>query len=139
VSNPYAALPEDAWASPAPEPVPPPPVDRFAHLGEFMDKLVRPTYRRYLSGSRLWCDHWFHHAEAVAYLHAIWRAYEHMKREDEHTGTALWIRDHLYPCLDRLMDPDGAFKLCGEAHAGGDDGLQPLPSIAWEQGLFDNL
>lgn len=146
MTNPYAELPEDAWAAPVPVPAPvpaeeaeAPPVNRYANVGVFVDELIRPTYRRFLGGKAVWCAHWFRHPEAVTRLHKLWRAFEHLARaENEGDGTAgaVWVRDFLDPCLDRLMDPDGAFRFCKDKHS---DELEQLPGSAWEPGLFDNL
>jgi hypothetical protein len=142
--NPYEQLPADAWAAPTPAPppapeAPEPPAPVFANVGVFVDELLRPTYMRFVGSARLWCPHWFRHAEAVTRLHKLWRAFEHLARaEEEGDGTAgaVWIRDFLDPCLDRIMDPEGPFQFCKDGHA---EEHKPLPGAAWEPGLFDNL
>jgi hypothetical protein len=79
---------------------------QFADVGEFVDQLLVPTYRRLLTETRLWCARWWLHGEAIARLEGVWRAYERMRVEDEWTGVSAWQRDfldyHLVCCRRRM-------------------------------------
>ncbi|MGI8558855.1 MAG: DUF4913 domain-containing protein [Solirubrobacteraceae bacterium] len=43
--------------------------------------------------TRVWCPQWWRHAEAVARLESLWRAWEHL-RHDAAPGLSVWFRDH---------------------------------------------
>jgi hypothetical protein len=134
-------LDPDVWADPpgVPEPLEPPAdpdpdglVLQFSDVGEFVEQLLRPVYRRRLGADRLWCAHWFLHAEAVARLEGVWRAYERLRVEDEWTGISTWQRDFLDYHLGVLMDSAGPFQLCLDGHVD----LPPLPGVPPPAGMF---
>ncbi len=59
-----------------------------------MQEWLFPVYRRSVLGhDRVWCPQWWRHAEAVARLESLWRAWEHL-RQDAATGLSVWFRDH---------------------------------------------
>ena len=64
-----------------------------------------------LGHDRVWCPQWWRHAEAVARLEALWRAWEHL-RQDAATGLSVWFRDHADHHMTILLDADGPFKGC---------------------------
>jgi hypothetical protein len=105
---------------------------QVADVGEFVDQLLVPTYRRRLTATRLWCARWWLHEEAIARLEGVWRAYERMRVEDEWTGVSAWQRDFLDYHLNVLQAADGPFQLCIHGHVD----LEPLPNEARPAGLF---
>jgi hypothetical protein len=100
----------------------------FPDLLTFVHDYLAPMYRRNLSGPGVtWCPEWWNHAEAIARLEALWRAWEFL-RLDAHTGMSVWFRDHADHHMAVLLNADGPFKGCKpEAHAA--DRLKPLPLI----------
>lgn len=108
----------------------------YATLDAFVRDLLAPTYRRPVDGrNRCWCPQWWRHAEAIARLEALWRAWEHL-RLDPATGTSVWFRDHADHHMTVLLDPDaGPFKYCGP-DKGHSARLEPLPLEDPPAGLF---
>lgn len=156
--NPWLQAQADEWAAPAPDAGveasadPSAGLDVSAEAGqrrpqlvyrnvaEFVAELLAPTYRRHLTsgGGRVWCAYWWRHAEAIARLEALWRAWEHLRTPqlggDEWLGNAIWWRDYADPCMDRLTALGGPFRHCTEEHT---NRLQPLPYQPPPAGLFD--
>jgi len=106
---------DDGWDEPDPAPEQDPaeaPELVYPSLEEwFSDFLVELYFRDLGHGSRLWCPQWWLHAEAVYRLDALWRSWEHLRR-DGALGPSIWLRDHLDPHMTQLMAPDGPFKGC---------------------------
>jgi Domain of unknown function (DUF4913) len=86
-----------------------------------------------------WCPEWWQHAEAVARLEALWRAWEFL-RLDGTTGPSVWWRDHLEPHLGLLLDIERSpFAECGEDRGHNtalDDILPPLKIAAAPPGWW---
>jgi Domain of unknown function (DUF4913) len=102
----------DEQEAPAPELV-------YATVEDFVREQLAPMYRRSLEGSeRTWCPQWWRHAEAIARLDAMWRAWEHL-RLDPPTGISVWFRDHADPHMTVLLDSDGPFKGCSPSKGHG--------------------
>lgn len=59
-----------------------------------------------------WCSHWWAHAEAVARLEALWRAWETLHR-DPGTGPLSWW-GMCDATMAALTAPDGPFKRCSD-------------------------
>jgi Domain of unknown function (DUF4913) len=97
---------EDLQAQPA-EP-------HFPTLHAFVSGFLVKVYARKFreQDSFKWCPQWFHHAEAVCRLEALWKVFEAL-RNDPGTGASAWWRDHADPCMTALTAPDGAFAKCG--------------------------
>ena len=83
---------------------------------------------------RVWCPQWWRHAEAVARLEALWRAWEHL-RQDPATGLSVWFRDHADHHMTMLLDADGPFKGCDGNH--GEHPLEELPHEPPPEGMFE--
>jgi hypothetical protein len=87
---------------------------KYANVGEWVTHWLADVFRRHRTANRVWCPHWFRHAEAVSVLEGAWRAWEHMPRPaefggDEWLGQSLWWHVHGYPAMDRLTALDGPF------------------------------
>ena len=65
------------------------------------------------------------HGEAVARLEALWRSFEHL-RKDPHTGMSVWLRDHAAHHMEKLFASDGPFQNC-DPRTGHSDRLHALP------------
>lgn len=113
-----------------------PPQLYYPTLDVFVRELLAPTYRRSIDGrNRSWCKQWWRHAEAIARLEALWRAWEHL-RLDPATGVSVWFRDHADHHMTVLLDSDvGPFKYCNSDN-GHSPRLEPLPVDAPPEGLF---
>lgn len=112
-----------------------PPGLYYLTLAEWVDEWLFPVYRRSVLGhDRVWCPQWWRHAEAVARLESLWRAWEHL-RQDAATGLSVWFRDHADHHMTILLDADGPFKGCDDHHS--DRPLDPLPHDPPPEGMFE--
>ena len=103
-----------------------PPEPYFPDLMTFVTSYLAPMYRRSLSGPGVtWCPEWWSHAEGIARLEALWRAWEFL-RLDPHTGMSVWFRDHADHHMSVLLNADGPFKGCKPT--GHADRLEQLPT-----------
>ncbi len=112
----------------------------YPSLEAFVEQQLAPMWRRNLSANALtWCPEWWRHAEAIARLEALWRAWEHL-RLDPALGMSVWFRDHADPHMSVLLDADGPFKGCSpEEGKGHSPRLAALPCSSPPAGLFDLL
>jgi hypothetical protein len=107
----------------------------YPTVERFVTEQLAPMYRRSLDGrNRTWCPEWWKHAEAIARLEALWRAWEHL-RLDPATGMSVWFRDHADHHMAVLFDPTGPFKGCSVADGHGER-LKPLSVEPAPDGLF---
>jgi hypothetical protein len=108
----------------------------YTNVVEFVENYLSLVYRRQVTdiSETVWCPEWWKHAEAVARLDALWRAWEHYRLQPS-TGLSVWFLDHADPHMTKLFDPRGPFKYCSVRN-GHKDMLSPLPSKSPAQGLF---
>ena len=112
-----------------------PPGLYYLTLAEWVEEWLFPVYRRSILGhERVWCPQWWRHAEAVARLESLWRAWEHL-RQDAATGLSVWFRDHADHHMTILLDADGPFKGCDGQHS--DRPLEQLPHDPPPEGMFE--
>jgi Domain of unknown function (DUF4913) len=112
-----------------------PPGLYYVTLEEWVLEWLFPVYRRSVLGhDRVWCPQWWRHAEAVARLESLWRAWEHL-RQDAATGLSVWFRDHADHHMTILLDADGPFKGCDGRHS--DRPIEELPHDPPPEGMFD--
>ncbi|WP_261166801.1 DUF4913 domain-containing protein [Microbacterium sp. Marseille-Q6965] len=112
------------------------PALRYASVDEFVRDHLRWVYRRRVDGrNRYWAARWWEYDEAVSRLDALWRAWEHLRR-DQGTGMSEWWRDHADHHMTALMAPDGPFSDATGAENTCEAG-EPLPYAAPPQGMFD--
>jgi hypothetical protein len=98
----------------------PPPELYYPDVAAFVTEQLVPMYRRPLGGQHVtWCPEWWKHAEAIARLEALWRAWEHL-RLDPATGMSVWFRDHADHHMAVLLSADGPFKGCKPKEGHGD-------------------
>lgn len=113
---------------------PEPPAPIYGSVVEFVTEQLVPMYRRDMEGTqRSWCPEWWRHAEAIARLEALWRAWEHL-RLDPTTGMSVWFRDHADHHMPILLDNEGPFRRC--SIKGHSDRLEALPLEEPPAGLF---
>ncbi|MEJ7894180.1 MAG: DUF4913 domain-containing protein [Solirubrobacteraceae bacterium] len=111
-----------------------PPELYYPDVVAFVREQLVPMYRRPLGGQGVtWCPQWWRHAEAIARLEALWRAWEHL-RLDPATGMSVWFRDHADHHMPVLLSADGPFKGCKPDKHG--ERLDPLPLDPPPDGLF---
>jgi hypothetical protein len=112
-----------------------PPGLYYLTVEEWVGEWLFPVYRRSVLGhDRVWCPQWWRHAEAVARLESLWRAWEHL-RQDAATGLSVWFRDHADHHMTILLDSDGPFKGCDGRHS--DRPLDELPHDPPPAGMFE--
>jgi hypothetical protein len=112
-----------------------PPAPYYLTLEEWVGEWLFPVYRRSVLGhERTWCPQWWRHAEAVARLESLWRAWEHL-RLDPATGLSVWFRDHADHHMTILLDADGPFKGCDGQHS--ERPLDELPHEPPPGGMFE--
>ncbi|WP_256977622.1 DUF4913 domain-containing protein [Rhodococcus sp. RS1C4] len=108
----------------------------YTTLLDFVDEVIRPHYRREVSegNQKKWCPQWWAHGEAYRRLDALWRAWEHL-RKDPNAGASVWWKDHADHHMGMLLDPQGPFSACGVRH-GHKTTLPPLPADEPDPALF---
>ena len=112
-----------------------PPGLYYLTLAEWVAEWLVPVYRRSILGhDRVWCPQWWRHAEAVARLESLWRAWEHL-RQDPAIGLSVWFRDHADHHMAVLLDADGPFKGCDGRHS--EHPLDELPHDPPPDGMFE--
>ena len=112
-----------------------PPGLYYLTLEEWAHEWLFPVYRRSVLGhDRVWCPQWWRHAEAVARLESLWRAWEHL-RQDAALGLSIWFRDHADHHMTILLDADGPFKGCDGRHS--DRPIDELPHEPPPEGMFE--
>ena len=112
-----------------------PPGLYYGTVEEWVHEWLFPVYRRSVLGhERVWCPQWWRHAEAVARLESLWRAWEHL-RQDAATGLSVWFRDHADHHMTILLDADGPFKGCDGHHS--DHPVEELPHDPPPEGMFE--
>ncbi|MFJ4633962.1 DUF4913 domain-containing protein [Streptomyces sp. NPDC088847] len=82
--------------------------------------LMIPVYAGETTSSQPWCPRWWEHADAVAYLYALWMAWQELTDANGGlTGPGMWHRDFLTPTMVYLRNPSGPFAGCKPgAHLG---------------------
>ncbi|MFF3223422.1 DUF4913 domain-containing protein [Nocardia suismassiliense] len=102
----------------------------FAGVVDFVENYLSLVYRRQVNENSdiVWCPEWWQHAEAIARLDALWRAWENY-RLDARTGLSMWFLDHADLHMRRLFDRGGPFRHCG-SESGHQDMLGPLPLVS---------
>ncbi len=112
-----------------------PPGLYYLTVAEWVGEWLFPVYRRSVLGhERVWCPQWWKHAEAVARLESLWRAWESL-RQDAATGLSSWFREHADHHMTILLDADGPFKGCDGRHS--DRPLDQLPHDPPPDGMFE--
>ncbi|SOD72924.1 uncharacterized protein DUF4913 [Jatrophihabitans sp. GAS493] len=79
----------------------------YRNVEDWFVNLLAPTIERRLdaagTGTLTWCPNWWEHAEAIARLEALWRAWE-VCRDTDGESPARWFWQHCDPMLSVLMD-----------------------------------
>ncbi|MEJ5869370.1 DUF4913 domain-containing protein [Pseudokineococcus sp. 5B2Z-1] len=114
-----------------------PPALFYATLPDFVEGFLATTYARSFDLRELtWCPQWWRHSEAVVRLDAIWRAWEHL-RKDPTVGTSTWLLQHGDPNMNVLMSADGPLKGCSPDKGHREPPWRRLPLEKPPPGLYD--
>lgn len=60
----------------------------------------------------VWCLEWQEHEEAVQVIEAMWLTWEEMEQTPNGDNKVIWLRDIMYPLMERLTEPNGTFSGC---------------------------
>jgi hypothetical protein len=112
------------------------PPTQHKNVAAFVDDYLRYIYQRQVTDTTdaVWCPEWWEHIEAAIRLDALWRAWEHYRRNPR-TGLSEWFVQHADRHMAKLLDPAGPFKYCNARH-GHRRLLAPLPLRTPPPGLF---
>ena len=98
-------------------------------LIEWVHDTVAAITARPLRGEYAWCPLWWEHPEAVFRFEALHGAWTELAPEPG-AALSIWVRDHLDPCLQVLLDPNGPFADCAHTERrGGPSVHRPLPTL----------
>ncbi|WP_405737414.1 DUF4913 domain-containing protein [Streptomyces sp. NBC_01537] len=122
--SPFAAFGMPALPGMPPQPVPPEPrpilelrgeeyENELDSLSDWVDDFLMAAYGAEVTTSAPWCDRWQEHDDVVAWLHALWMAYEqHKDPEAGLSGLFVWHRDFLTHALAAVRAPGGPLSAC---------------------------
>jgi len=105
----------------------------YGSADEFLREYLIPLYHRKVSGKgeTRWAGEWWHSAEAITRVEALWRSWEFL-RQDPATGMSVWLKDHADYHMGVLLSQDGAFATSDDTNQIGD----PLPYQPAPEGMF---
>ncbi|MFI1013087.1 DUF4913 domain-containing protein [Streptomyces sp. NPDC020965] len=109
---------------PPPSPAPPEPKpileldgeeyeNELDSLSDWVDDFLMPTYGAEVTTAAPWCDEWQEHRDVVAWMHALWMAYQqHKDPEAGLAGLFVWHRDFLTHAMAAVRAPGGPLSAC---------------------------
>ncbi|MEV6693488.1 DUF4913 domain-containing protein [Micromonospora sp. NPDC051196] len=87
--------------------------EELRRLSYWVQALLLPVYGGEVTSSSPWCPRWREHAEAIAYLHGLWLAWqERTGPQAQASDPATWHQSYLWPTMDVLRSPNGPFAGC---------------------------
>ncbi|MGW6454373.1 DUF4913 domain-containing protein [Streptomyces sp. NPDC055078] len=114
----FAAMP----GMPPPTPPEPKPILELAgeeyeneldSLSDWVDDFLMPAYGAEVTTASPWCEQWQEHQDIVAWLHALWMAYQqHKDPEAGLAGLFVWHRDFLTHAMAAVRAPGGPLSAC---------------------------
>ncbi|MFD4119155.1 DUF4913 domain-containing protein [Streptomyces niveus] len=121
--SPFAAFGLPGFNGPGPAPAPEPrPIlelegeeyeDELDGLGDWVDDFLLPVYGAEVTTAAPWCARWQEHDGVVAWLHALWLAYQqHKDPEAGLAGMFVWHRDFLTHAMAAVRAPGGPLSAC---------------------------
>jgi hypothetical protein len=121
--SPFAAfgLPGLGGPSPAARPEPRPILelegeeyeDELDALSDWVDDFLLQVYGAEVTTAAPWCLQWQEHDDVVAWLHALWLAYQqHKDPEAGLSGLFVWHRDFLTHAIAAIRAPGGPLSAC---------------------------
>lgn len=122
-ASPFAAFGLPGFNGPGPAPAPEPrPIlelegeeyeDELDGLGDWVDDFLLPVYGAEVTTAAPWCPRWQEHDGVVAWLHALWLAYQqHKDPEAGLAGMFVWHRDFLIHAMAAVRAPGGPLSAC---------------------------
>ncbi|GLW47539.1 DUF4913 domain-containing protein [Streptomyces sp. NBRC 14336] len=121
--SPFAAFGMPGLGGPAPAAPPEPrPIleldgeereDELDALSDWVDDFFLPVYGAEVTTAAPWCLQWQEHDDVVAWLHALWLAYQqHKDPEAGLSGLFVWHRDFLTHAVAAIRAPGGPLSAC---------------------------
>ncbi|MFE2938544.1 DUF4913 domain-containing protein [Streptomyces sp. NPDC059255] len=87
--------------------------DELDALGDWVDDFLLPVYGAEVTTASPWCLRWQEHDDVVAWLHALWLAYQqHKDPEAGLSGLFVWHRDFLTHAVAAIRAPGGPLSAC---------------------------
>ncbi|MEU4041188.1 DUF4913 domain-containing protein [Streptomyces antibioticus] len=87
--------------------------DELDALSDWVDDFFLPVYGAEVTTSAPWCLQWQEHHDVVAWLHALWLAYQqHKDPETGLSGMLVWHRDCLTHAVAAIRGPGGPLSAC---------------------------
>lgn len=87
--------------------------DELDALSDWVDDFFLPVYGAEVTTAAPWCLQWQEHDEVVAWLHALWLAYQqHKDPEAGLAGMLVWHRDFLTHTVAAIRAPGGPLSAC---------------------------
>ncbi|WP_055607576.1 DUF4913 domain-containing protein [Streptomyces prasinus] len=87
--------------------------DELDALSDWVDDFLLPVYGTEVTTAAPWCLRWQEHSDVVAWLHALWLAYQqHKDPEAGLSGLLVWHRDFLTHTMVAVRGPGGPLSAC---------------------------
>ncbi|MFH9084208.1 DUF4913 domain-containing protein [Streptomyces sp. NPDC017673] len=87
--------------------------DELDALSDWVDDFLLPVYGAEVTTAAPWCLQWQEHSDIVAWLHALWLAYQqHKDPEAGLAGMFVWHRDFLTHAMAAIRAPGGPLSAC---------------------------
>ncbi|MFB7013548.1 MULTISPECIES: DUF4913 domain-containing protein [unclassified Streptomyces] len=87
--------------------------DELDALSDWVDDFLLPVYGSEVTTAAPWCLQWQEHDDVVAWLHALWLAYQqHKDPEAGLSGLFVWHRDFLTHAIAAIRAPGGPLSAC---------------------------
>ena len=122
--SPFGAFGMPGFAGLPPQPAPPEPrpilelegeeyEDELDALSDWVDDFLVRVYGAEVTTAAPWCEQWQEHADVVAWLHALWLAYQqHKDPEAGLSGLFVWHRDFLTHAMATVRAAGGPLSAC---------------------------
>ncbi|MFI2204806.1 DUF4913 domain-containing protein [Streptomyces sp. NPDC020192] len=87
--------------------------DELDALSDWVDDFLIRIYGAEVTTAAPWCERWQEHDDVVAWLHALWLAYQqHKDPEAGLAGLFVWHRDFLTHAMAAVRAPGGPLSAC---------------------------
>ncbi|MEV5878046.1 DUF4913 domain-containing protein [Streptomyces sp. NPDC052101] len=87
--------------------------DELDALSDWVDDFLIRVYGAEVTTAAPWCPQWQEHSDVVAWLHALWLAYQqHKDPEAGLAGLFVWHRDFLTHAMATVRAPGGPLSAC---------------------------
>ncbi|MFF5491350.1 DUF4913 domain-containing protein [Streptomyces virginiae] len=82
-------------------------------LTDWVEDFLMPVYGAEITTAAPWCEQWQDHLDVVAWLHALWMAYQqHKDPEAGPSGMFVWHRDFLTHAMTAIRSASGPLSAC---------------------------